>query len=57
MDLESASLNQSNLSRLRERLVATDIPRRFFDEAVSLARREQLLSSDHFTVDGTLIEA
>lgn len=57
MGLESASLDQSNFSRLRERLVATDIARRFFDEVVSLARREQLLSSDHFTVDGTLIEA
>ena len=28
-----------------------------FDEVVCLARRERLLSSDHFTVDGTLIEA
>jgi transposase len=57
MDLESAGLDQSNFSRLRERLVATDIARRFFDEVVNLAHREKLLSSDHFTVDGTLIEA
>ena len=57
MDLESAGLDQSNFSRLRERLVVTDIARRFFDEVVCLARRERLLSSDHFTVDGTLIEA
>ena len=57
MDLESTSLDQSNFSRLRERLVVTDIARRFFDEVVSLARRERLLSSDHFTVDGTLIDA
>ncbi|AKU11294.1 IS4 family transposase [Azoarcus sp. CIB] len=57
MDLESAGLDQTNFSPLRERLVDTDIARRFFDEVVSLVRREQLLSSDHFTVDGTLIEA
>jgi transposase len=57
MDLESEGLDQSNFSRLRERLVATDIARRFFDEVVRLARRQHLLSSDHFTVDGTLIEA
>ncbi|WP_230968828.1 IS5 family transposase [Nitrogeniibacter aestuarii] len=57
MNLESASLDQSNFSRLRERLVVTDIARRFFDEVVCLARRERLLSSDHFTVDGTLIDA
>ncbi|MBC9071771.1 transposase [Thauera sp. CAU 1555] len=57
MNLESASLDRSNFSRLRERLVATDVARRSFDEVVCLARRQQLLSSDHFTVDGTLIDA
>lgn len=57
MGLESTSLDQSNFSRLRERLVAADVARRFFDEVVSLARRDNLLSSDHFTVDGTLIDA
>lgn len=57
MSLESPSLDQSNFSRLRERLVDTDVARRFFDAVVRLARRERLLSVDHFTVDGTLIEA
>jgi transposase len=57
MDLESVSLDQSNFSRLRQRLVETDLARRFFDEVVNLARRDKLLSADHFTVDGTLIEA
>jgi transposase len=57
MDLESASLDQSNFSRLRERLVVTDIARRFFDEVGGLARQQKLLSSEHFTVDGTLIDA
>jgi IS5 family transposase len=37
--------------------VETDIARRFFDEVVRLARKDKLLSSDHFTVDGTLIDA
>ncbi len=57
MDLESPTLDQSNFSRLRERLVATDVARRFFDEVVNLARKQKLLSSEHFTVDGTLIDA
>lgn len=57
LDLESSGLDQSNFSRLRERLVETDIARRFFDEVVRLARKDKLLSSDHFTVDGTLIDA
>ena len=57
LDLEAGGLDQSNFSRLRERLVETDIARRFFDEVVRLARKDKLLSSDHFTVDGTLIDA
>jgi transposase len=57
LNLESGGLDQSNFSRLRERLVETDIARRFFDEVVRLARKDKLLSSDHFTVDGTLIHA
>lgn len=57
MNLEEATLDQSNFSRLRTRLVDTDIARRFFDEVVRLARARRLLSADHFTVDGTLIDA
>ncbi len=57
MNLEAPTLDQSNFSRLRTRLVDTDIARRFFDEVVRLARARHLLSSDHFTVDGTLIDA
>lgn len=57
MGLEEAGLDQSNFSRLRERLVATDVARRFFDAVVRLARAKQLLSAEHFTVDATLIEA
>ncbi len=57
LDLESGGLDQSNFSRLRERLVETDIARRFFDEVVRLARKDKLLSSDHFTLDATLIDA
>lgn len=57
LDLESGGRDQSNVSRLRERLVETKLARRFFDEVVRLARQDDLLSSDHFTVDGTLIDA
>ena len=54
---EQAGLDQSNFSRLRQRLVDTDVAQRFFDEVVKMARRDGLLSDEHFTVDGTLIEA
>jgi transposase len=57
MSLEEPGLDQSCFSRLRERLVNEDTARRFFDAVVARARGQGLLSSDHFTVDGTLIEA
>lgn len=41
----------------RERLLAQDVARRFFDAVVRQARAAGLLSDEHFSVDGTLIEA
>jgi transposase len=57
MSLDDPGLDQSNFSRLRERLVATDIARRFFEQVLKLARGQHLLGSEHFTVDSTLIES
>jgi transposase len=57
MSLEDPGLDQSNFTRLRERLVDEDLAQRFFDAIVKVARKEGLLSSEHLTVDGTLIEA
>ena len=57
MNLEQPGLDQSNFSRLRERLVEQDTARGFFDAVVRAAREANLLSDEHFTVDGTLIEA
>jgi transposase len=41
----------------RDRLLEGDIATRFFQEVRTEARRRGLLSDDHFTVDGTLLEA
>ncbi len=41
----------------RERLLAGDVAQAFFDAVLKQARKRRLLSSEHFTVDGTLIEA
>ena len=57
MSLDEPGLLQSNFSRLRKRLVETDVAQRFFDEVVKMARRASLLSDEHSTVDGTLIGA
>jgi len=41
----------------RERLLRGDIARGFFERVLAQAEARQLLSTEHFTVDGTLIEA
>ena len=41
----------------RQRLLDGEIARAFFDRVVAQARERGLLSDEHFTVDGTLIEA
>jgi transposase len=49
--------NPSTFSKNRDRLAQADIGRRLFEEIVEMARRRDLTSSDHFSVDGTLIAA
>jgi len=41
----------------RERFIDGEIARKFFYETVEQARSKDLISQEHFTVDGTLIEA
>ena len=57
MDMVEASFDHSTFSRNRERLLDAHVSRQFFDEVVVQADRLDLLSDEHFTVDGTLIEA
>lgn len=44
-------------SKNRDRLLAGDVAEEFFDEVLWEAKQRDLLSDEHFTVDGTLIEA
>jgi transposase len=57
MNLDERGLDQSAFSRLRARVAGEETAKRFFDAVVRRARELQLLSNEHFTVDGTLIEA
>lgn len=57
MDPTEPGIDHSTFSRNRQRLLDHDVAREFFAEVVETARRKHLLSNDHFTVDGTLIEA
>lgn len=41
----------------RDRLLEGDIAEAFFDQVLTLATQRKLLSDEHFTVDGTIIEA
>jgi transposase len=47
----------STFSKNRERLMQTDVARAFMTRLLNLPRVKGLLSSDHFSVDGTLIDA
>ncbi|MGE0760599.1 MAG: IS5 family transposase [Pirellulaceae bacterium] len=47
----------TTFSKNRDRLLRSDIASAFFDAVIGQARRAQLLSDEHFTVDGTLLEA
>lgn len=57
MDMLDSTFDASTFSKNRERLMAHDVARQFFQLVVEGARAANLLSRDHFTVDGTLIEA
>lgn len=54
---EGEPFDASTFSKNRERLLAHDVARQFFDAVVRQARQAGLLSDEHFSVDGTLIEA
>jgi transposase len=57
LELDEASFDASTFSRNRERLIRHEVAEQFLAAIVSEAKQERLLSSDHFSVDGTLIEA
>jgi len=44
-------------SKNRDRLLESDIAEKFFTQVLDQARQADLLSDEHFSVDGTLIEA
>lgn len=57
MNLEEASFDHSTFSKNRDRLMEHEVAREYFSAVVEHARSENRMSDEHFTVDGTLIEA
>ena len=55
MDMDEPIWNHSVFAKNRDRLLTQDVARSFFRHVVDRAR--ELMSDEHFTVDGTLIEA
>jgi transposase len=57
MDLVSPSFDHSVFSKNRLRLIEADVAKEFFVRIVDAAQAANLISHDHFSVDGSLIEA
>jgi IS5 family transposase len=57
MDMTEVPFDHSTFSKNRQRLMEHEVAQEFFRLVVSQARDARLMSADHFTVDGTLIEA
>jgi transposase len=54
---DEAGFDASTFTKNKERLLEADVARRFFEGIVARAKAARLLSAEHFTVDGTRIEA
>ena len=56
MNMVEESFDASTFSKNRERLMAHQVAHVFFHRVVEQARSAKLMSAEHFTVDGTLID-
>lgn len=57
LSLEDEIWDHSTFSQNQERLIGTEIAAQFLQRIIEQAKEAALLSKDHFSVDGTLIEA
>lgn len=57
LSIEDEVWSHSTFSKNRDRLLEHEVIPALFAEVVELARKRKLLSEEHFSVDGTLIQA
>ena len=57
LSMDDPIWSPTTFSKNRDRLLASDVAGAFFDGVLAQARAAGLLSDEHFTVDGTLLEA
>jgi transposase len=55
--IDAAAFDPTTFTKNRDRLLTHEIADRFFAAVVGQAKLRRYLSSDHFSVDGTLLEA
>jgi transposase len=57
LNLDEEVWDATSFTKNRERLLEGDVAKQFLAEVVELARAKGFVSDEHFTVDGTLLEA
>src|SRR5882672_4005478 len=57
LNVEDEGFDHSTFSKNRQRLLEHEVAGQFFAAVVEQARLRRYVSDDHFTVDGTLLEA
>ena len=57
LSMDDEVWDHSVFTKNRDRLLIGDIATKMLQQVLSLAREQQLLSDEHFTIDGTLVEA
>ena len=57
LNVSDPAFDHSSFAKNRRRLLDHDVSRAFFEAVLVQARQQHLLSNDHFTVDGTLLES
>ncbi len=57
LNLDEEVWDATTLTKNRDRLLEVDVAKRFLAEVVEMARARSLVSDEHFSVDGTLLEA
>jgi transposase len=57
LNMDDPVWDATTFSKNRDRFLCGEVSRKFMDRVLAQARRQELLSDEHFTVDGTLIEA
>src|ERR1051325_9862831 len=57
LNLDEEVWDATTFTKNRDRLLEAEVAKRFLAEVVEMARARSLVSDEHFSVDGTLLEA